>query len=247
MKQSHSKSLNLNAVLKALLLFGFAAFYLRSVATGTVSQYVHPRIVPYLVFAAAVMIVIGVLLIAGAAGSHSKSGSSWQLIFFALPLLMAFTLPPEPLAADTNAVGDLQLSSAAVGRETQSNVGAIPEGGTIVIESGNYYPVMCDLYTDIDKYVGRTVTVTGFVFRDESFGTDQFVAARLLMVCCAADMQTVGLLCQYDGAASLESDSWVTVTGVLQKVPFGGEDVPCIAVESVVAAEEPADAYIYPY
>ena len=91
------------------------------------------------------------------------------------------------------------------------------------------------------------MTVTGFVFRDESFGTDQFVAARLLMVCCAADMQTVGLLCQYDGAAQFESDSWVTVTGVLQKVPFGGEDAPCIAVESAVAAEEPEDAYIYPY
>lgn len=247
MKKSHSKSLNINAILKALLLFGFAAFYLRSVFTGTVSQYVHPRIIPYLVFAAAVMIVIGILLIAGAAGSHSKPRSSWQLIFFALPLLMAFTLPPEPLAADTNAVGDLQLSSATGGQETQSSVGAIPEDGTIVIESGNYYPVLCDLYTDLDKYVGRTVTVTGFVFRDESFAVDQFVTARLLMVCCAADMQTVGLLCQYDGAAQLESDAWVTVTGVLQKVPFGGEDVPCIAVESAKSAEEPEDAYIYPY
>ena len=247
MKHSHSNSLNFNAVLKALLLFGFAAFYLRSVFTGTVSQYVHPRIIPYLVFAAAVMIIIGILLLASAAGSRSKSGSSWQLIFFALPLLMAFTLPPQPLAADTNAVGDLQLSSAAAGQESQSNVAAIPEDGPIDIESGNYYPILCDLYTDLDKYVGRTVTVTGFVFRDESFASDQFVAARLLMVCCAADMQTVGLLCQYDDAATLESDSWVAVTGVLQKVPFGGEDVPCIAVESVEAVEEPEDAYIYPY
>jgi putative membrane protein len=160
---------------------------------------------------------------------------------------MAFTLPPVPLAADANAVGDLQLSTSAAGQESQSNVGAIPAEGPIVIESGNYYPILCDLYTDLDKYVGRTVTVTGFVFRDESFAVDQFVTARLLMVCCAADMQTVGLLCQYDGAPQLESDSWVTVTGVLQKVPFGGEDAPCIAVGSVEAVEAPEDAYIYPY
>jgi len=246
-RQSHSNHFNLNTVLKALLLFGFAAFYLRCVLTGTVSQYVHPRIVPYLVFAAAVMIIIGVLLLLGAGSSKPKKGSSWQLIFFSLPLLMAFTLPPQPFAADTNAVGDLQLSSAAAGDEAQSNVGAIAPEGPIVIESGNYYPVLCDLYTDIDKYVGRTVTVTGFVFRDESFAIDQFVAARLLMVCCAADMQTVGLLCQYADAAPLETDAWVTVSGVLQKVPFGGEDVPCIAAESVEAAEEPEDAYIYPY
>lgn len=36
-------------------------------------------------------------------------------------------------------------------------------------------------------------------------------------VLCAADMQLVGLLCQYDQASKLEADSWVKVSGTIQK------------------------------
>ena len=53
---------NINIALKILLLFGFAAFFLRTVLTGSVSLYVHPRIIPYMIFAAAAMIVIAFLL-----------------------------------------------------------------------------------------------------------------------------------------------------------------------------------------
>jgi putative membrane protein len=62
MKLKSKRYLNINVALKILLLLGFAFFFLNSVVTGSVSLYVHPRIIPYLIFAAVVMVIIALLL-----------------------------------------------------------------------------------------------------------------------------------------------------------------------------------------
>ncbi|MGE4354194.1 MAG: TIGR03943 family protein [Oscillospiraceae bacterium] len=299
MRPQNKRYFNIDAVLKALLLFGFAAFFLHTVITGSVNQYVHPRIIPYLIFAAIVMDVIAVLSLGKLFTPYQKMAKgTWGLLFFAVPLLMAFTLSPESLSASTGTIGDVQLSMSGMtsksdeivqestspepsaagntaqneaGQESESpenSDGTIPNAGTaetapneeeeengdaslqsdiLVMDSSNYYECLCDIYADMDKYEGMPVEVTGFVFRDSSFSDDEFVPARLLMVCCAADMETVGPLCRYDKALELESDSWVKVSGTIEKIQFDGETIPCIAAQDVEPVNKPNDAYVYPY
>lgn len=151
---------------------------------------------------------------------------------------------PETFETQSTAQPDLTMA----GQPMETDVPAKPQMETLLVTSNNFYDVLNALYDEMDQYQGRRIEMTGFVFVDpENFDSDQFVPARLLMTCCAADMVAVGVLCRYDDASSLEEDSWVRVAGTVSITEFMGETVPCIEAESVTPATAPDDEYIYPY
>lgn len=270
----------MNAVLEILLLFGFAFFFLSSVVTGSVSSYVHPRIIPYLIFAAVVMIIIALLLFGELFKPQRQKLSLISFVLFLMPLLMAFIIPPAIFNSSTGTIGDIQLSGGnalsnsidGTGQSTEnqgdsdrsgeeasssapddsvienSEETSILQDGVIRMNSDNYYNCLCELNDNLDQYIGLPIEVEGFVFKDnDDFTDNEFVPARLMMVCCAADMQLVGLLCQYDQTSRLEADSWVKVSGTIQKAKIDGQTVPGIIAQNVVSAKEPDETYVYPY
>lgn len=265
-------SLNINIALKIVLLFGFAAFFLSTVLSGSVSLYVHPRIIPYMIFASAAMIIIAILLFSNLFKNGNKKINSWPLLFYAIPLVLAFSFPARSMDTSAAAIGEVQLSSSydfsyeASGNTSQPEQKSTPAPETstnikddanenetsinsaLVMNSSNFYSLLCDIYEDIDKFQGVQIEVEGFVFRGNGILSDnEFIPARLMMVCCAADMQTVGLLCRYDNATSLETDSWVKVCGTIGETEYEGELIPCIIAQTVEPVEQPDKSYIYPY
>ncbi len=270
--------LNTTTALKIVLLLGFAAFFCMTIFTGTVRLYVHPRIIPFMLFAAAAMLIIAALLCREIFSPVRSTPGFWSLLFFALPLLMALAIPPKTLDSSSGTTGSVLLISnaAAVGGassapsaaftpasqapgSTDTPQQALPkietqkpsialQNGVLVLNSGNFYAGLSDVYEHLDDYKGVPISLVGSVFKDnESFAENQFVPARLMMVCCAADMQPAGLLCQYDGASRLTVDSWVKVEGVIGETTFEGETIPYILARSITPVEAPAQPYIYPY
>ena len=59
------------------------------------------------------------------------------------------------------------------------------------------------------------------------------------------DLSPCGLFCTYGNVSELESDSWVTVTGILYGEQYKGQEEPRLRVRSVVPAE-PIEGYIVP-
>lgn len=117
----------------------------------------------------------------------------------------------------------------------------------ITISNEDFYPWIAEIYSNIDKYAGYQITVTGFVFKgQEYFEENEFVPARLAMTCCTADLSPVGLLCKYDKVAELESEQWITVEGVLHKGQYNGQDEPQLTVTNITPAEE-VEGYVFPY
>ncbi|MCB8817087.1 TIGR03943 family putative permease subunit [Desulfosporosinus shakirovi] len=121
----------------------------------------------------------------------------------------------------------------------------------ITIANEDFGVWISELYGNMERYKGYTVLITGFVFKDsEMLQADEFVSARLMMSCCAADLIPAGLLCNYAKAAELKTDSWVTVEGTL----FIGKhiynnvayDDPQISVTKITPAEE-VKGYVTPY
>ncbi|WP_053956405.1 TIGR03943 family putative permease subunit [Inediibacterium massiliense] len=122
------------------------------------------------------------------------------------------------------------------------------QNGIIVIDSSNYYQYLNEIYENIDKYEGNKIEIVGFVFKDnKEFADNEFVPARLMMVCCAADMVPVGFLCRYEKAKELEVDSWVKVKGTICKEKFQENNIPFIEVISIEEADKPKEEYVYPY
>ncbi len=278
--RNNNRSSEINTAVKVALLLGFAAFYIVSMLTGSVSLYVHPRMIPFMIFAAVVMVIIAAMPVStGAAGSSSspmtagnreptraasmKAGPARRNQIGAPQLSAAdgvsgsqSDISPAPAdagagmspAADGENADGAAISASEEDGGDDGASGSTGHGGTLVFDQDNYYENLYNIYKDLDAFVGRDVELTGFVFKDsDTLQGDEFVAARLLMVCCAADMQTVGLLCRWTSAGELEPDTWVRVTGTLDKLMLDGEYVPVIMARSVEETVPPDIVYIYPF
>ncbi|TDF98940.1 TIGR03943 family protein [Paenibacillus piri] len=119
---------------------------------------------------------------------------------------------------------------------------------------GSIIPVKEDLYIEtlttvdlyLDQFIGKKIEMTGFVYRQESMKDNQFVVGRFSIQCCSADASPFGVLVEYDRAKNFADDSWVTVTGSIQKTRFNDMDIMMIKVEKVVKAEPAKAQYVYP-
>jgi len=264
---------NVDIISKIFLLLGYATFYMYVIFTDQVRQYVHPRIVPYMIFTSIVMIIISSLLLEELLKGKKGKTNPWPLLFFMIPLIMAFVLPAKTFDSSTGMGGNFELSAGAnVYRNSQgslereeedeenfvgsedvyeknvSEIGIEFQNGVIVLDDDNFYTYLSEIYVNLDKYEGEKIEVVGFVFNDsEEFADNEFVPARLMMVCCAADMVPVGFLCRYDKARDLEKDSWVKVSGTITKSEFQGVIMPVINVTYIEKTDKPKYDYIYPY
>ncbi len=119
--------------------------------------------------------------------------------------------------------------------------------GGIVMNDDNFAQWLTELYTKPDTWIDKKITATGSVWKDgELFEKDEFALARMMMTCCAADMQPVGVLAQWADVQALTEGEWIEVTGTLSKKPYKDSFDPLIIVETIKKINPPRREYIYP-
>ncbi len=97
-----------------------------------------------------------------------------------------------------------------------------------------------------ERYVGKKVKFVAQVLHPDHFPENYFVPGRLAMTCCADDMAFLGFACEYEGAAALETKSWVMVTAQVNKEyweDYKGEG-PVLHAIKVEKAKEPKETVI---
>lgn len=117
---------------------------------------------------------------------------------------------------------------------------------TITIADDDYYDWMYELSSNYEKYIGYTVVIKGFIYRDpDVLKQGSFALVRLSMWCCSADLTPMGFIVKSDKKVDFKDDDWVTVKGTLGV----SKDKKSIILEaqSIKAAEKPKQEYIYPY
>lgn len=115
-------------------------------------------------------------------------------------------------------------------------------------------PVKEDLYMEtlttvdlyLDKFIGKKMQLTGFVYRQDDMKPSQFVVGRFAIQCCSADAAPYGVLVDYERAQQFPDDSWVTVTGTIQQTKFNDMDIMLLKVEKIAKAEPAKAQYVYP-
>ena len=117
----------------------------------------------------------------------------------------------------------------------------------ITLEDDDFGLWYIDVTENPERYEGKTITFKGQVYRSQNFPAGTFVPARAAMTCCADDIQKIGFLCHWDGAESLEVDSWVTVS-IKVKPEFNPQYqqlYPVLWAEKVSPAEPPVEETVY--
>ena len=105
-----------------------------------------------------------------------------------------------------------------------------------------------ELYLNLDSWVNKKIKIEGSVWKNpEVLSENEFAVGRMLMVCCAADMQPAGLIAQWFRANELKEDDWVRVTGTISKTEYEGSFEPLIIVDNIEFIPRPVLEYVYPF
>lgn len=158
-------------------------------------------------------------------------------------------------SADIPSNGGTVDTEGAVGTDGQYDDSIIKqyglkssEDGSINVSDDMFYPWLSEIFTNMKRYEGVTIIIKGFVFKDsQAMSSNEFVPARMLMYCCAADLSPCGIICEYDKTSELKEDTWVMVTGVIHIGEYQGQDEPQITVTSISPADKPKEEYVYPW
>lgn len=117
---------------------------------------------------------------------------------------------------------------------------------TIQVPEDLYIETLTTLDLYADSFVGKTIELTGFVYRDEDMSEKQFVIGRFAVQCCSADASPYGLLVQYDKANLYPTDQWIKLTGTIGKTVYNGVDLMIITAQKIQKIETPKELYVSP-
>lgn len=117
----------------------------------------------------------------------------------------------------------------------------------IEVNQRNFVFSLDELIDNTDKYDGKEIEITGFVYRNKDLKENEFIIGRFMMVCCAADMQIAGIRCDNNNLESFNNDTWVKVKGKIKKDTYDGAVDPLIVVEHIEKDPNPDTSYVYPF
>lgn len=274
------KKIPFNNFLQAIILFGFALYFMSTIVSGTVYRYVHERHVPILLLSATLLMLLGIIkwrqtltAIDNYMVFHTDTPSQsadiascpppslLHRIFLSLPRYRGFlgtgifaaALAGMLAGASTNVrfsqfayTDSLSESNAISTAPITLPQPLLAQDGRIIMDDEHFAAWITELYTKPDLWVGTKITASGSIWKDkELFASDEFALARMMMVCCAADLQPVGILAKWNESDTLTDGEWVEITGTIAKTPYQDRFDPLIIVDAVKKITPPQQAYIY--
>lgn len=249
---------NTNAFIQFILLFCFLCFLIELDITNQLSLYINPKFTILIEISCCFLVPIifvrlfDTILPFDKPHEHSHVGYFQYIPFFVI-LLLAVTTPSKTLNA--NLVGNKGLNSALTGNAFTPTVQAalrplaneLQQTTFIKITDRNYTEAISELTDFPNDYLGKKVSLTGFVFRSPGLTNQQFSLVRYVMTCCVADSLPYGIMCEFKNAKKYPDGTWLTIEGILQIGKYKDLDTPYINISSVNQISVPENPYIFPY
>ncbi|SMP45794.1 TIGR03943 family protein [Desulfonatronum zhilinae] len=116
---------------------------------------------------------------------------------------------------------------------------------TLRVTDADFLDAMLIISAYLDRFQGRAVVFTGFVYHDGTMAENELAVARISITCCLADATVYGLLVQAEQPLP-PNDSWVRVHGRIGATRFMEEDIPMILADRLEIIPAPDQPYVYP-
>ena len=160
-------------------------------------------------------------------------------IFKFLILLFIFTAISILIASIVN------ISKEIINSNPKTIISDSIENDIAVLDSKNYTNVLKEVHEDLDTYIGQKISFTGYVYRAFDIKENEFILARNMIINSNNQTLVVGFLCSYDDASSISDNTWVNITGTIEKGSYYG-DIPIIKIHELKIVDKPQDDLVYP-
>lgn len=117
----------------------------------------------------------------------------------------------------------------------------------IQVEEEGFLEILTALDLYKNNFVGKTIEISGFVYREDDMGDNQFVVGRMAMQCCSADAMPYGFLVHWGRGEELAKDTWISLQGTIGLTEYNGYEIIAVDARKITKIDAPADPYVYPY
>lgn len=250
--------LNNGSFIQSILLLGFIILLAWLDITRQLSLYINPKFIVltelsyFLLIPMLIIQLLDPLLPARNTDEHCHThGGIWRFVPFFAILLLAFAVPENTLNANLVSSKGLNSQPIVTANSIQDLprplAAALSKMSTIKITNLNYTEAVCEINNFPQDYIGKKVTMTGFVFRSPELASNQISLVRYVVMCCTADSLPYGIMCEGTDTKNYPDGTWLAIEGVVQMSKYDDKDVPSIKITSLQKIEEPQDPYVYPY
>lgn len=246
------RKINISHAVWFVLLIGISFYLFMLVITGNITRFIHPRMTIYIYFALGTLMIMAAFQAARifeAGGGRIKKGYA----VFLLPLVCGMLLHPGSLDEDISKNKGVVISPSQVEPWYKDSIyidGAV-RNGVITLTENNFTKVLYCIWSRPEKYVGRRITLEGFIYREKDMAANQLIISRMIINCCAADTVVVGIAAEYGGKEKLQENEWISVIGTISMIrcinPLTNteETVPGISIDNLRIIEKPENPYVY--
>jgi putative membrane protein len=244
--------------IQSILLLGFIILLAWLDITRQLPLYINPKFIIltelsyFLLIPMLIIQILDPLLPARNTDEHSHTHATvWKYVPFFAILLLAFAVPENTLNANLVSAKGLNSQSSVTASSIQDLprplASAFSTMSTIKITNLNYTEAVCEINNFPQDYVGKKVTMTGFVFRSPELTSNQISLVRYVVMCCTADSLPYGIMSEGADTKNYPDGTWLSIEGIVQMSKYDDKDVPTIKISSLQKIEAPQDPYVYPY
>lgn len=239
------KKVNMEVLVQLGILFGLASMLFISLVNGNIKKYVHPRLELLLWVSGAVLIIIGIFMIPNLfKPKHCENVLSYGIIIF--PIIALLIVPNIETRNEINS--NEKFSSVINNYEINSSNKEefdSQDNNIINVKDEDFAKWYVEIHENKDKYDGTKIEMKGQVLKKDGLKENEFIPARKVMVCCAADAEVYGFICRSSETHKLKENEWVKVIGQIKYEEYENEIVPIIYVEKMEKSQPAKMEYIY--
>lgn len=249
------KKPNFYQTLQFLILSGFTAYITWLLISKRILFFLNPKMIPFQYFALGVFLILMLHQAFQLFKPGNRGIGPWYILFI-LPLLLGFSINPSGLNESAAGQRGIRISSepgkAVYAQSYEELLSQTEPEDTIELIPEFFYSGVEHIYAYTDDYLGKRISLEGFVHRLSNSGDNEFFIVRMLIVCCAADAVLTGLLVEGEEGGRFEEGAWVRVEGQLDKTLFNDPwqnreyYIPSIRAGRIISIDRPATPYIYP-
>lgn len=109
------------------------------------------------------------------------------------------------------------------------------------LDENNFTETLKNVHDNIDENIGKSIKLSGFVFRLPDFRSNYFVCGRNMLL--DDEEKVVGFLCTYNQNIELLDGEWIEITGTIIK-GYYTTDMPVIEIESINKITAPTNTFV---
>lgn len=248
------KRFNINEFIWFLILLAFTLYIYYLLSTNKITLFVHPKLAKYSAFSLIIFGELTIFQLFKVFSVKTRIKFKKGYIFFILVLIIGIFIAPGGLNSE---IGD-KKGISLVSSHSIENIGKhihtkdeVINSNMIIFNEKNYVHYLEDLSENIDKHIGKKIIIGGYVTKGNKLNKDEFILTRLLINCCVADSQVLGVLCRDSSNIALDKDTWIRVEGIVSFKENKDENnkitgkLPLIVIEKVTRINKPGNPYIY--